>query len=312
LRQKKDKTEYRDNNKKMSKVFEFHFNPTTTKRIVQNSLVKLDIKQNGIHRIPFFRKTQKPETLFNSFCFFPETRRENKLGRLYLMGEIKNVTPKTQNILYELAEVIKQEYYQFEYETPQDCFRAALERADEYLLEIKRENTDFLGNLSFAAISLLNDLSVSVSMTGNIKIFLLTGKNVFDVGNNFEQSPLRCFDNVIEGQLESRDKIVIITDQLFDTFYSQEIFSTLIDIKKAKSIKELFKTKKLYLNQTFGCCLLVLVKKGLPKIFLQSSKHQASTHSSVRPSFLQNNYIKIIFFGFILALLLFLGFLIFK
>lgn len=295
----------------MSKVFEFHFNPTTSKRINKQGLVKLNIEQKGIHRISFFKKTKTPVTLFNSFCFYPETRRENKLGNLYLMGEIQNVTPKTQNILYELAEVIKQEYYQFEYETPQDCFRAALERADEYLLDVKKENTDFLGNLSFTAVSLLNDLSVSVSMAGTIKIFLLTGKNVFDVGNNFEQSPIRCFGNVIEGQLEVKDKIVTITDQLFDTFYAQEIFSNLIDIKKEKQIKTLFKTKKLYLNQTFGCCLLVLVKKGLPKIFLQSSKSASIPHSKPRLSFLQNKYIKIIFFGLVLIIILSLGWLIF-
>jgi len=295
----------------MSKVFEFHFNPTTSKRIAKNSLVKLNIEQNGIHRIPFFKKEKTPETLFNSFCFYPQTRKENKLGRLYLMGEIKNVTPQTQNILYELAEVIKQEYYNGGYETPQDCFRAALERADEYLLDIKKENTDFIGNLSFAAISLLNDLSLSVSMTGNIKIFLLTGKNVFDVGDNFEQSSMRAFDNVIEGQLEKTDKIVTITDKLFDTFYAQEIFDTLIDIKKEKQIKDLFKTKKLYLNQTFGCCLLVLVKKGLPKIFLQSSKSPTLPHSQPRPSFLQNTYTKIIIFGLTLISLLVLGWLIF-
>lgn len=310
----------------MSKIFEFHFNPVSEKRLFNQGPHKLNLEQGRIHRIPFFKKTNKQNTIFDTFCFFPETKYENKLGKLYLMGEIKNVFDPRQNLLPEIAEVIKREYYQFNYETPQDCFRGALEKADQYLSEIKKENTDFLGNLGFTAIALLPDFSVSISKKGTSKIFLLTGKNIFDVGDNFNspESPIHTFPNVVEGTLESTDKIIIVTDQLFDTFYEQEIFHNLINIKKSKQIKELFKQKKPVLSQAFGCCLLVFVKKELPKIFLQSGKlnpgqtarnvpilRKTLEKISYRPSFLQKNFGKMIFFGVILAILLILGWILF-
>ncbi|NQU82808.1 MAG: hypothetical protein HQ539_02565 [Parcubacteria group bacterium] len=301
----------------MSKVFEFHFNPTTQKRINKQEPTRLNLEQNGLHRIPFFKRTRKPETLFNTFCFFPKTRNENKLGVLYLMGELKNVSPTTQNLLIEVAEIIQQEYYQFNYETPQDCFRASLEKADQYLFEVKAGNPGLLTNLSFTAIVLLNDFSISVSKAGTNRIFLLTGKNIFDVGENFDSSdsPIRAFSNVIEGQLESTDKIVTITDELFDVFYQQEIFHELIDIKKGKQIKEIFKSKKLTLKQISGCCLLVLVKKGLPKLFLKSSSSgfvEQKKRIPHQPSFIKKNILKLFIFAIFLSILLSLGWLIFK
>lgn len=336
----------------MSKVFEFHFNPVSEKKLFSQGPHKLNLEQGRVHRIPFFKKTKKQNTIFDTFCFFPETRNENKLGRLYLMGEMKNVFARSQNLLPEIAEVIKQEYFQSNYETPHDCFRASLEKADQYLAEVKKENihphtkwgqdakgvqndevsphygvgASFLGNLGFTAIALLPDFSVSISKVGTSKIFLLTGKNIFDVGDNFNsaESPIHTFPNVVEGSLESTDKIIIVTDQLFDAFYEQEIFHNLINIKKSKQVKELFKQKKPGLTQAFGCCLLVFVKKELPKIFLQRSKQNSDRPASkspilrktlekisYKPTFLQRNLGRMLFFCLILAILLVLGWILF-
>lgn len=302
----------------MSKVFEFHFNPAPIKHhsLFAQNPTRLSLEQGKIHRIPFFARPKRPETIFDTFCFFPETRQENKLGVLYLMGEMKNALHSTQNILPEIAQVIKEEYYQFTYQTPQDCFRAALEKADEHLLELKRQNSDLLGNLNFTAIALLPDFSVSISKVGDCKLFLLTGKNIFDIGDNFDpsQSPIRTFPNVIEGSLEKTDKIITITDQLFDVFYEQEIFHALLDIKRPKQIKELFKQKKPALSQAYGCCLLILVKRQWPKIFLKSAfgrPRPPAAGGGGSPSFWRKNSSKIVFSFLLLALLLALGWLIF-
>lgn len=310
----------------MSKVFEFHFNPTPLPRsLLQQGPTRLDLEQGKVHRIPFFQKPKHQETIFDTFCFFPETRQENKLGVLYLLGEIKNVSPVTQGLLSEIAEVIKQEYYQYSYETPQDCFRAALEKADQYLLEVKKGSTGFLGNLAFTAVALLPDFSVSISKAGKAKIFLLTGKNIFDIGDNFNSadSPIKTFPDVIEGSLNPKDKIVVVTDQLFDVFYQQEIFHTLIEVKKPKQVKELFKQKKPALRKASGCCMIVLAKKELPKIFLRPSRpvpaarpqtprfRRAAEKLFAQSPFLQKNFGRIVFSGVILVILLLLGWLIF-
>lgn len=296
----------------MSKAFEFHFNPAPIKHhpLFTSTPTRLSLEQGKIHRIPFFARAQNPSTIFDTFCFFPETRQENKLGALYLMGEIKNVLPGAQNILPEIARVVKEEYYQFAYQMPQDCFRAALEKADEHLLELKKRNTDFLGNLSFTAIALLPDFSVSISKMGDCKLFLLTGKNIFDIGDNFDssQSPIRTFPNVVEGSLERTDKIIAITDQLFDVFYEQEIFHALIDIKRPKKIKELFKQKKPALTQAYGCCLLILVKREWPRLFLKPSFTRPSPPAE---GWGGSPFSKIVFSFLLLALLLTLGWLIF-
>ncbi|MCD6500772.1 hypothetical protein J7K42_02005 [bacterium] len=218
---------------------------------------------------------KKEDTIFDSFCFVPETKAEEDLGYLYLIGELKNALPKkNEDLLTNLAEIIKQKYYKLPLESPGDNFKQSLEKANEFLAqEIKKENVSWLGNLNFAVVSLTPDFLINFSKVGNLKILLLRNKEIFDIGEqiNSVPSPAKTFPNVVEGKLEKGDKILLLTQEPFEVFKKEEILQNLTDIKKPRKIKKIFKEKKKILKEIFGACLLIIPeKKGIltRKIYL--------------------------------------------
>ena len=264
------------------KFFEFHFNPEAEKR----------------------------DAIFDSFCFVPETKTEENLGSLYLVGGIKNVLPRTEGILAELAEIIKKEYYKPSQRETSDSFKESLARANEFLTEeIKKENVSWLGNLNFAAISLTPDFSMSLAKVGKLKILLVRDNEVFNIGENinFNTAVNKTFPNIVEGKLIQGDKILVLTQKVFEIFENEEIIKNLAEIKKLKEIKKNFKEKKRILKEIFGVYLLIIPeKKGVlfKKIYFPRIPFPLR---SLTP-FWRKNLIRLL----ILTILVLLGWLIFK
>lgn len=287
-------------NESEMKVFEFHFNP----------------------------KSKKADTIFDSFCFVPETKVERNLGYLYLVGELKNVLPKTKGILAELAEIIKREYYRLPEREASESFKESLVKANEFLAsELKKENTVWLGNLNFAAVSLVPGFLINFSKVGNLKILLLRDAEVFDIGErvNFAASPTQPFPNIVEGELTEKDKILVVTPEVFEVFGRERIFQDLLEVKKPRQIKKIFKEKKKILREVFGVCLLIIPdKKGRvakriqmvsdwrPKISLPTPSFKFLQKISPQSFILKEKLKKSLIAILILGLLLLLGYLIFK
>lgn len=283
------------------KFFEFHFNP----------------------------KNKKIDAIFDSFCFVPETKAERNLGFLYLVGELKNVLPKTKGILTELAEIIKREYYRFPQREVSESFKESLAKANEFLAsEIKKENTIWLGNLRFAAISLAPDFLINFSKVGNLKILLLREGEIFDIGEkiNFAASPLKPFPNIVEGELTEKDRILVVTPEVFEVFDKEGVFQDLLEVKKPRQIKKIFKERKKILKEIFGVCLLIIPdKKGIlakkiywavggwrPKISVPTPSLKFLQRISPQSFILKEKLKKSLIAILILGLLLLLGYLIFK
>ena len=203
------------------KFFEFHFNPEVKKR----------------------------DVIFDSFCFAPQTKEEEDLGYLYLAGELKNTLPKTKGILIELAKIIKKEYYKLPQRGTQDSFKESLKKANEFLeREIKKGNTVWLGNLNFTAISLAPNFLINFSKVGNLKILLLKEEEIFNIGGNinFAASPMKIFPNIAEGKLTEKDKILVVTQEVFEVFDKERIWQNLTEVRKPRQIKKIFKEKRCY------------------------------------------------------------------
>ncbi|PJA83821.1 MAG: hypothetical protein CO146_00505, partial [Candidatus Nealsonbacteria bacterium CG_4_9_14_3_um_filter_37_29] len=123
-------------------VFEFHFNP------------KL-----------------KPDLIFDSFCYEPENIYERRVGSLYMAGVLKNVLPQNLRFLDNLAKVVKERYYTPTLHSPEKSLKESLQRTNDFLERIaKSGNVNWLGNLSFAILSLRN-FELNFAKVGDFKIF---------------------------------------------------------------------------------------------------------------------------------------------
>ena len=226
------------------KVFEFHFNP------------KL-----------------KPDLIFDSFCFEPENIYERRVGGLYLIGLLKNTLPKKKNLLENLVQIIKREYYRPKALSPERALKETLKQVNDFLEDLaKRGDVSWLGNLSFLAMGLKN-FKWNFSKVGEIKIFLIRGKKLVDVEkrarlSEIEPYPLRVFGSLVSGKMAEGDAILILTKEVFDFFEKEKLFQEIekIGFVNKKILKEIFEKRKEEVLKIFGICLLLLfTKEILPK-----------------------------------------------
>jgi len=232
------------------KIFEFHFNPNS-----------------------------QSDLIFDSFCYEPAGAKEQKLGSLYIVGELKNAIPQNSRLIHNLALLLKKEYYFSS--SPEQGIKKALKKANDFLSDrTKTGNVSWLGNLSLAVVSLHN-FDLNFSKDGKIKMLLLRSDKITDIGRNFEIEefepyPLKIFTNIVNGKFLENDKILLLTDQVFEIFLKSGFLEKLSLIQDQKALKELFKTREKEFSEISGICfLLLLSKEDLPKSALTFKKINA-------------------------------------
>ncbi len=226
----------------MATVFEFHFNPLPRRTLQFHS------GEGG--------PPQKNNSVFDTFCFLPQTLFEKKQGNLYLVAEIKNPINNSRLVLNRLAEIIKKYFYQKPVFSSQDSFQLGLNQANDFL-------SDWQGDLNFAAVVIGPKCNIKVSKTGNLKIILFRQNEAFDIGSNFDSHTMagKIFPDVIEGNLQKGDRILVATSEVFQSFQNEQILENLAQHQKPKLVKQVFKEKKKILREFSGACLLAFVKK---------------------------------------------------
>ena len=232
------------------KIFEFHFNPNS-----------------------------QSDLIFASFCYEPADVKEQKLGSLYIVGELKNAIPQNSRLIHNLALLLKREYYFSS--SPEQGIKKALKKANDFLFDrTKTGNVSWLGNLSLAVVSLHN-FDLNFSKDGKIKMLLLRPGKITDIGRNFdieefEPYPLKIFTNIVNGKFLENDKVLLLTDQVFEIFLKTGFLEKLSLVKDQKALKELFKTKEREFSEISGICFLLLLnKEDLPKSALTFKKISA-------------------------------------
>jgi len=235
-------------------IFDLHFNPPNQSELISG----------------------QAKLIFDSFCYEPANIYEKRLGGLYLIGELKNVLPQNARFLDNLARVIKNQFYSTPIKSLEQNLKESLKRTNEFLEgEVKKDNTSWLGNLNFALIS-LKDLALNFTKVGDLKIFLIRGGEIIDLGKKLELQeiepyPLKVFLNIVSGKLSTNDIIFVANKEIFDHFAKENLF---LDIAKTqiegkfseKELKRILQAKEKIFAQISGVCLLILLTpEVLPK-----------------------------------------------
>ena len=226
-------------------VFEFHFNP------------KL-----------------KPDLIFDSFCYEPENIYERRVGSLYMAGLLKNALPQNFKLLNNLAKVIKENYYRPALHSSEKQLKESLKTANEFLEKVaKGGDVSWLGNLSFAAISLAPHQKngggeLNFTKVGDLKIFLLRRGGVIDIDRKLRFQditpwPLKIFGNIVSGKLAENDIILVLTKDVLEIFQNQNLLTEIAKLTTfdERKLKEILKTKGDELSKVSGVCLLIFLSK---------------------------------------------------
>jgi len=223
-----------------------------------------------------FNPKLKEDLIFDSFCYEPANVYEKRLGSLYLAGELKNALPQNLRFLDHLAQVIKDKFYATPIKSVEENLKLSLKKTNDFLAEeVKNDNTSWLGNLNFAILSLKN-FGLNFTKVGNLKIFLLRGGEIIDLGKKLELQeiepyPLKIFLNIVSGKLTADDIIFVSTKEIFDLFLNEnflaEIAKSQVNKKfSEKELRRILREKEKVLAGISGVCLLISLKpEFLPK-----------------------------------------------
>ena len=222
------------------KVFEFHFNPGGNENLI-----------------------------FDSFCHEPENIYERKMGGIFMLGELRRALPHNFRLPEKIAAAAKKEFYSKFQRPPEGALKESLKKVNELLsAEVSKENTDWLGNLNFAIVSLKN-FELHFTKVGGIKIFLIRGTQIIDIGQKLDSQeiepyPLKIFNNIVSGKLGENDVLIAVTQELFPAVKQLVAEIAKIFPFDEKKLRDLLRAKEAEYSQLFGSFFLINIVKTPP------------------------------------------------
>jgi len=252
-------------------VLEFHFNPPSSNE-----------------------EKLKIERVFDSFCFEPENTYEKRMGNLYLIGELKHPIERNLRFLERIAEVAKQKYYSDFLKTPEQALKDTLKSLNNFFeKELRRENTNWMGNLSLALLSLVqrenSEWEINFTKIGRTKLLLLRAGKITDIGEKLntqeiEPYPLKVFSNLVNGSLIEGDIILVLTEEVFESFQKENILQQLEKAEKftGEKFKKILKQKDKELKKIFGICVFIYLLSKVQRKSILDIKEKFSLLKSFK------------------------------
>ncbi len=168
-----------------------------------------------------------------SIAYEPDDEAEKQHGSLYFVVDIGSPSPLTADIAYNIIDIIKEEYYGDLELSPSESFENALKAANDELSAIaKQGEKDWLGKFN-AVVAAVAGKSAFIVQRGTAEMHLLRGntitnltKGMYTPGETYR--PEETLINLIEGEIEVGDKLVLSTSELF-YYVSMEKLKRLIE-----------------------------------------------------------------------------------
>jgi hypothetical protein len=155
-----------------------------------------------------------------ALAYEPDDANEKQHGSLYFIIDIGSPSPLTADIAYNLIDIIKEEYYSDLELSAGESFENALKAANDELMAIaKQGEKDWIGKFN-AVIAAVSGKEVHIVQRGTAEIHLLRSgaltnlsKGMYTPGETYR--PEETLMNLVEGEIEVSDKLVVSTSELF-------------------------------------------------------------------------------------------------
>ena len=150
----------------------------------------------------------------------PDEEAQKAHGSLYFVVDIGSPSPLTPDIAYNLIDIVKEEYYSDLELSASESFENALKAANEELAAIAKEGEkDWIGKLN-VIVAAVADREIHLVQRGTAEAHLLRGNNMINLSKGMytpgeSYRPEETLLNLIEGELEVNDKLIVSTSELF-------------------------------------------------------------------------------------------------
>jgi len=158
---------------------------------------------------------KEPSVYCESFVYEPSNIEEEKLGHLFMMGRIRNVSDSSFYLINLLASRIKREYYSTYHRSMTTAIEAALKEGNKILKE-NEERINWLGNLDFL-VAAVSKKRIYLTLLGKMKAFILRREEVIDLVKNLilEKDVLFPFSTILQGAIKKEDILIFSTSNIF-------------------------------------------------------------------------------------------------
>lgn len=168
-----------------------------------------------------------------ALIYEPDDTASQAHGSLHFVIDIASPSPLSADIAYNLIDIVKEEYYSDLSLGAGESFENALKAANSELAAIAKEGEkDWIGKIN-VIIAAIQDKNMFIVQRGTAEAHLLRSGNMTNLSKGMytpgeTYSPEETLSNLIEGELEAEDKIVISSSELF-YYISVEKLRRLVD-----------------------------------------------------------------------------------
>lgn len=233
-----------------------------------------DKQEPKVDKFVFNVSTQE-KNFCDCFAYEPMNQSEERLGSLYMLGEIKDVSEDSFFILNHIATLIKRNYYS---QTAKPCLMAleeTLKKVNEGMQElISQKKTEWIGKLHFI-VGILSQNTLYFTLCGNPRLFFVRSGEVTDVGEKIgvgvkEIIPHKIFRSVASGKVEKGDKVLMLTSDVFYSISRENWTEITKSHNPARKIKELCSSQRLTIVHNGGALVISLAhdEKEEKQIFM--------------------------------------------
>ena len=158
---------------------------------------------------------KEPTVYCESFVYEPSNVEEERLGHLFMIGRIRNVSETSFYLINLLASRIKREYYSNYHRSMEVATESALKEGNKLLKE-NEERINWLGNLDFL-VAAVSQKRIYFTLLGKMRAFIVRGEEFIDIVKNLilEKDVLFPFSTILQGAIKKDDVLIFSTSNIF-------------------------------------------------------------------------------------------------
>ncbi|MDD4607030.1 MAG: hypothetical protein PHS07_01645 [Patescibacteria group bacterium] len=263
---------------------------------------------NDFGKLVIYHKKES-KALAQANIFLPPSSSQSKWGRVFVVANLLLDKEKDVEILNEIIEQFKDDYYASTFSDLEKTFEKALHNFNQRLSQlIHQHNLTWLNQGNFI-IGVVKGNMVHFSQKGDIQAYLLRRGMFMDIvsslgDNDNNERTNQTMSHLISGDLKLDDSLLFCTQNLFD-YLSQEKIKKFINQYTANQALELIKKSLIEINKQISFAALVIKHQPLPQteeIFDKNENPQTAsmkklihkqqkTSDILHPGFI-NNFVK--------------------
>ncbi len=199
-------------------------------------------------------------TTANVWVAHPTPLEEETLGKLFLVSGIDSAQKINHEIISIIQDELKGHYYLAAEFKPERAFEVALQKTNERLHQLIIEGVNDWIDKAHITVGVIHRQSVILSSAGAMSAYILRRGKLHDIFGPHDAggaNPLRLFGEVVSGQLETADQILVSTPSLFDYFSLEKLRRVMMENDPHHAVRLLESTLLGVERQTSFATLLI-------------------------------------------------------